>query len=62
MAKAHGTLLVPLLQAMETALQQVDYVHADETTVQVLDEPGRYAWQKSYFWVRVAGTGPMPLS
>jgi transposase len=57
MVKAHETLLTPLLQAMETALQQADYVHADETTVQVLDEPGRYAWQKSYFWVRVAGTG-----
>jgi transposase len=58
MVKASDLLLAPLLQLMETHLQQVDYLHADETTVQVLDEPGRYAWQKSYFWVRVTGTGP----
>lgn len=58
MIKASEDLLVPLLLLMEVYLQQIDYVHADETTVQVLDEPERYAWQKSYFWVVVSGTGP----
>lgn len=58
MVKTSELLLTPLLRLLETHLQQVDYLHADETTVQVLDEPARYAWQKSYFWVRVTGTGP----
>ena len=58
MIKASEDLFVPLLLLIETYLRQVDYLHADETTVQVLDEPERYAWQKSYFWVRVSGTGP----
>jgi len=58
MIKASEELLVPLLLLLETYLLRVDYLHADETTVQVLDEPQRYAWQKSYFWIRVTGTGP----
>lgn len=58
MIKAAEDLLKPLLLLMETYLLSVDYLHADETTVQVLEEPGRYPWQKSYFWVRVSGAGP----
>lgn len=58
MIKASEELLTPLLLLAETYFAQIDYLHVDETTVQVLDEPDRYAWQKSYFWVRVSGTGP----
>jgi len=58
MIKAADELLAPLRLLIESALLQIDYLHADETTVQVLDEPGRYPWQKSYFWVRVSGAGP----
>ena len=58
MIKAAEDLLAPLLLLLDTRLLAVDYLHADETTVQVLDEPDRYAWQKSYFWIRVTGTGP----
>lgn len=58
MIKVSEELFTPLLALMERCLLQVDYLHADETTVQVLDEPQRYAWQKSYFWIRVTGTGP----
>lgn len=58
MIKVSVDLLAPLLLVMEMYLLRVDYLHADETTVQVLEEPGRYPWQKSYFWVRVSGAGP----
>jgi transposase len=58
MIKAGEELFAPLLGLLDSHLLQVDYLHVDETTVQVLDEPDRYAWQKSYFWVRVTGTGP----
>lgn len=58
MIKASEDLFTPLLLLMDIYLQKIDYVHADETTVQVLDEPERHAWQKSYFWVLVSGTGP----
>ena len=58
MIKVSDDLFAPLLLLFETCLAQIDYLHVDETTVQVLSEPERYAWQKSYFWVRVTGTGP----
>ena len=58
MIKVGEELFAPLLVLLDSHLLQVDYLHVDETTVQVLDEPQRDAWQKSYFWVRVSGTGP----
>ena len=58
MIKVSEDLLAPLLWLLESYLLEVDYLHADETTVQVLDEPNRQAWQKSYFWIRVTGAGP----
>jgi transposase len=51
-------LLFPLLESLEAALRVCDYLHADETFFQVLDEPGKGAWQKSYFWIRLSATGP----
>ena len=53
-------LLVPFTKAMEPHLLRRDYLHVDETTLQVLDEPERYAWQKSYLWVRATGAGTGP--
>jgi transposase len=53
MIKAEHRLISPLVAAMDRILRQSDYVHMDETTVQVLDEPGRRAQQKSYIWLRV---------
>ena len=35
-----------------------DLVYGDETTVQVLKEPGRAAQTKSYLWAQMNGTGP----
>jgi hypothetical protein len=58
MIKVSEELFAPLLLLFEVHLLSRDYLHMDETTVQVLEEPNRWAWQKSYFWIRVAGTGP----
>lgn len=57
MIKTHQRLISPLVEAMDRALRQSDYVHMDETTLQVLDEPHRDAQQKSYLWLRVTGAG-----
>ena len=50
-----GQLLQPLVNLLMEALQQQPYVHMDETTVQVLAEPGRKPQSKSYMWVSAAG-------
>ncbi len=50
--------LNPLYEAMHRALLERDIVQADETTVQVLKEPGKRAQSKSFLWVYRAGTGP----
>ena len=47
--------LLPLWEAMKTELLRRRVIHADETTVQVLKEPGRKAVQKSYMWVYCSG-------
>lgn len=51
-------LLDPLYRALHGALLDIDIVQVDETTVQVLKEPGKRAQSKSYLWVYRAGTGP----
>jgi transposase len=53
--KGAEVVLSPLVEAMEKALLGCNYLHIDETTLQVLDEEGRKAQQKSYIWVRVTG-------
>jgi len=57
MIKSAKRLITPLILAMDQALRQNDYLHIDETTVQVLDEAGRTPQQKSYIWLRVSGAG-----
>ena len=44
--------LRPLYNILQDELLASDYVHADETTVQVLKEKDRKAESKSYMWVR----------
>ena len=58
MIGAADKVLMPLLLLLESHLQACEYLHADETYFQVLDEPGKGAWQKSYLWARVSATGP----
>ena len=55
MIKGAERILSPLVVAMEEALYGYDYLHIDETTLQVLNEQGRSAKQKSYLWCRVSG-------
>jgi transposase len=43
---------------MRDHLLDADIVYGDETTVQVLKEPGRAAQRKSYMWAQMSGTGP----
>ncbi len=47
-----GQLLAPVLNLMEEDLLEGGFVHADETRVQVLDEPGKSSESQSYMWVR----------
>jgi transposase len=49
--KSQKLYLIYVWQAMKRALLKSDVLHADETTVQVLKEPGRKAKTKSYMWL-----------
>ena len=44
-------LLMPLYEALQQHLIKQPILQADETTLQVLDEPGRTAQNKSYMWL-----------
>jgi transposase len=46
-----GTLLAPLVDLMRFNIINHDYARADETTLQVLNESGRKATDKSFMWV-----------
>jgi len=52
---ACGELIVPLVNLLWDRLRAEAVVHMDETTVQVLAEPGKTPQSKSYMWVSVAG-------
>lgn len=43
--------LIPLVNKMHEILLRQKYIHCDETTVQVLNEPGRENTTESYMWV-----------
>ena len=53
-----GSLLAPLVELLKQEIVTDDYVHADETTAQVLNEPGRKAQTNSYMWVYMTGSKP----
>ena len=53
--------LKPLYQRMKAILIQKDVLHADESTLQVLHEPGRKATSKSYMWVYRSGRTSEPI-
>ena len=42
---------IPIVNRMHEILVEEKYLHSDETTVQVLNEPGKPATSKSYMWV-----------
>ncbi len=46
-----GTLIQPLINLMQDEIYKQPCIHIDETTLQVLKEPGKKASSKSYMWV-----------
>jgi transposase len=48
-------LAQPIYNLLQDRLLTSGYIHMDETTVQVLKEPGKAASTKSYMWVRKTG-------
>jgi len=52
---------LPLMNLMEEELLGGGYIQADETTVQVLSEPGRSPTTKSYMWVFRRGDPHRPI-
>jgi transposase len=54
-------LLTPLYHLMHDRLLLRDILHADETTLQVLREPGRSAQAKSYLWLYRTGSDGPPI-
>jgi IS1 family transposase len=54
--------LTPVYDALKKKLLAHQVLHADETTLQVLREPGRAAQAKSYMWVyRTSGDAMHPI-
>jgi len=49
--KASNDWLEPLYEKMRQKLLEHEVLHVDETTVQVLKEPGKAAQSKSYMWL-----------
>lgn len=60
--KATEDWLVPIYDALREWLCAREVLHADETTLQVLQEPGKAAQSKSYMWLyRTSGDAPWPI-
>jgi hypothetical protein len=53
--KASDDWLAPVFETMHAELLKHDILHADETTLQVLHEPGKTAQSKSYLWLYRTG-------
>lgn len=51
----------PLYNRMHQLLLKLDILSADETTLQVLHEPGRPATSKSYLWLYRSGIKGLPI-
>lgn len=51
----------PLYRYMHQELVSKKHIHADETVLQVLNEPGRTAKQNSYMWMFRTGRGSPPI-
>ena len=56
-----GVLIQPLINLMRDRLLGYDILQMDETTVQVLKEPGKTAQSKSYLWVQRGGPPDQPI-
>ncbi len=56
-----GTLIQPLINLLRDRMVEYDIIQMDETTVQVLKEPGKRAQAKSYIWVQRGGPPAQPV-
>jgi len=56
-----GQLVQPLINLLRDQLLAYDIVQMDETTVQVLKEPGKTAQSKSYLWLQRGGPPEAPV-
>jgi len=60
--KAAEDWLEPIYEALHVLLSQRSVLHTDETTLQVLHEPGKTAQSKSYMWLyRTGGDASQPI-
>jgi transposase len=55
-----GELLEPIVGLLKKQVIADNYIHADETPVQVLREPGGKPNSQSYMWVHMTGSQPNP--
>ena len=56
-----GELVQPLINLLRDRLLESGYLRMDETTVQVLKEPGKTAQSTSYLWVQQSGERDRPV-
>ncbi len=56
-----GDAIQPLINLLRERLLSYDLIQIDETTVQVLKEPGKPATSKSYIWVQKGGPPDLPV-
>ena len=56
-----GALVQPLINLLRDRLLESGYLRMDETTVQVLKEPGKTAQSTSYLWVQQSGERERPV-
>lgn len=56
-----GHLIQPLINLLRDRLLAYDIIQMDETTVQVLKEPGKTAQSASYLWVQRGGPPDQPV-
>jgi transposase len=62
MLKSTEDWLKPIYAKLHDMLRQQEVLHADETTLQVLHEPGKTAQSKSYMWLyRTSGDAKTPI-
>ena len=52
---------IPIMNLMKEKVLEGEYIHIDETTVQVLKEPGRAPTTKSYMWIFKRGDPECPV-
>jgi transposase len=56
-----GALVQPIINLLRDRLLDYDILQMDETTVQVLKEPGKTAQSKSYLWLQKGGPSQKPV-